>query len=296
MRPVFGQTGQLQPSWKQGSCRIDLVDGALAITSPYDADFVAALKAAIPGSDRKWDGNSKRWMVSVAFGSQLQRLVEQHYNETVSLPQATGRAPVNEMRLLDVRYLGAAKSREDGIETAYGWCQGQWSVIFPKAILLDWFGQTSRPDEAQTLYGVLGVTAGVDAAQIKSAWKRLARTWHPDVSKEPGSREQFQAIQQAYEILSDTIKRGKYDAGLAFEAMSKAHSHRRDSDYAVVSRVEWRAPLRCGLILCEGQSRLGRFVVAKIIQWADVVDSQGRVLVTTWAAGDDKFTEAWVTA
>lgn len=296
MRPIFGQTGQLAPSWKQGSCRIDLVDGALAITSPYDPSFVAALKAAIPGSDCKWDGTSKRWMVSPAFGSQLQRLVEAHYNETVSLPQATGRAPLNEMRLLDVRYLGAAKSREDGIETAYGWANGEWSAIFPKSVLLSWFGQTSRPDEAQTLYGVLGVSQSVAAVELKSAWKRLARTWHPDVSKEPGSREQFQAIQQAYEILNDTIKRGKYDAGLAFEAMSKAHSTAKDrfADSYHAAIHEWRAPLRCGLILVEGQSRLGRFVVSKVLQWADIVDSEGRVLVTTWAAGDDKFSESWI--
>jgi hypothetical protein len=269
--------------------RIDSIDGALAVVSPYNPHFVDALKLVIPSTDRKWDGGRKVWLVSPAYGSQLQRLIEQHYSETVALPEATGRAPLNEMRLLDVRYIGAAKSREDGTETAYGWSAGQWSVIFPKPVLLEWFGQTQRPDESNTLYGVLGVSQNVDAIELKKAWKRLARTWHPDVSKEPGSVEQFRAIQEAYEILSSPQKRGKYNAGLQFEAASKAHTPRH-----TVSQNEWRSPLRCGLILVEGQSRLGRFVVSKIAAWQDIVNSKGETLITTWGAGEDNFTEAWV--
>jgi len=277
-------------------CRIDLVGGALAITSPYDPAFVAALKATIPGSDRKWDGDSKRWMVSVDFGSQVQRLITAHYGVTVSLPQATGRAQTNEMRILDLRYLGACKSREDGTETAYGWVGGQWGAIFPKAILLEWFGQTARPDEAQTLYGVLGVSQSVDEVELKKAWKRMARSYHPDICKEPGATEQFHLVQAAYEVLGDPIKRGKYNAGLQFEALSKAHS-RGDVEFYQVGKSSWtkeyRSPLRCGLILVEGQPRLGRFVVSKILQWTDIVNERGEILVTSWGAGDDHFTETW---
>lgn len=294
MKPVFGQPYQPLLS----TCRIDLVDGALAITSPYDPAFVAALKAQIPASDRKWDGGSKRWMVSPSFGSQLQRLIERHYGVTVSLPQATAQTQTSEMRLLDVRYIGAAKTREDGSESAFGWSSGEWSVIFPKPVLLEWFGQTARPDEAQTLYGVLGVSQDTDSAGLKAAWKRLARTWHPDTSKEPGSKEQFQAIQEAYQILSNEGMRAKYDAGLAFEALAKAHS-KRERDFDVMLggsgwAKQWYCPLRCGLILAEGQNRLGRFVVSKILQWADLTNERGEVLVTTWVTGDDKFKETWV--
>lgn len=286
MRPIFGQALHTQAA----TCRIDLVDGALAITSPYDPAFVAALKTVVPGTDRKWDGARKQWLVSVDYGSQLQRLVAQHYGVRVSLPNATGRAPLNEMRLLDVRYLGAAKSRDDGSETAYGWSNGGWSVIFPKSVLMEWFGQTQRPGEAPTLYGVLGVSQSVEAAELKKAWRRLVLQWHPDTAKEPGAKEQFIAIQEAYQVLSDAVKRGRYDAGLQFEAMTKAHT-----PHAVSHSNEWRAPLRCGLILVEGQARLGRFVVSSIKQWADIVNSRGEVLVTSWAAGDDTFSENWVT-
>jgi DnaJ-domain-containing protein 1 len=291
MRPTFGQP--LSGIVNNSNCRIDLVDGALAVTSPYSDTFVAQLKAAIPASDRKWDVASKRWMVSPSFANRLQGLILLHYGVTVSLPQATGRAPQNEMRLLDVRYIGAAKQREDGTETAFGWSAGAWSVIFPKGVLLEWFGQTARPDEAITLYGVLGVSQSADTVELKQAWKRLARSYHPDVCKEPGATEQFHAIQNAYEILGNETKRAKYNAGLQFEAMSKAHTPGAKR-YEIHS--EWRSPLRCGWLLVEGQARLGRFVVSKVIQWQDITNDSGMVLVTSWAAGDDTFKESWVTA
>jgi len=275
-------------------CRVDLVNGALAITSPYDANFVAALKATIPGSDRKWDPDSKRWMVSTAFGSQVKQLIQQHYGIAVSLPERTGEPTASELRLLDVRYLGAAKGRDDGSETAFAWANGGWNVIFPKKVLLEYFGQTARPDESPTLYGVLGVSQSADPAELKAAWKRLARTWHPDISKEPGSAEQFRAIQEAYEVLGNPTMRAKYNAGLVFEALAAAHSKKGENQ--VSSRVEWRAPLRCGLILVEGNARLGRFIVTKIVQWADLTDGRGNVLVTSWALGNDTFTEAWIPA
>lgn len=292
MRPTFGQMTHRQ----RDTCRIDLVGGALAITTPYNEAFKMALKATVPVTDRQWEPNTKRWLVSADYGSQVKRLIERHYGETVSLPDLHSAPQAIETKILDVRYIGAAKAREDGTETAYGWSNGGWTVIFSKAVLLEWFGQTSRPGEAHTLYAVLGVSQSVDAAELKSAWKRMARTWHPDVSREPGSAEQFRAIQEAYQTLSDEGKRGRYDAGLQFEAMSKK-ALRGPSDWDVVSigKNEWRSPLRCGLILVEGQERLGRFVVSSIQQWADIPNERGEVLVTSWAAGDDTFTESWVT-
>lgn len=286
MRPIFGQTLHSQAA----QCRIDAVNGALAITSPYDPNFVAALKATIPASDRKWDGGRKQWMVSVDYGSQLQRLVSQHYGVTVSLPEQHSAPTASEMRILDVRYLGACKTREDGGETAFGWANGGWSVIFPKATLLEWFGQTSRPDEAQTLYGVLGVSQDATYEIIRKSWKRLILQWHPDRAKELDAPEQFRAIQEAYEVLGDPNKRAKYNAGLQFEAMTKAHG----GGYKKVSQSDWRAPLRCGLILAEGQQRLGRFIVSRILQWEDVVNAAGETLVTTWPVGADHFEERWI--
>jgi curved DNA-binding protein len=60
-------------------------------------------------------------------------------------------------------------------------------------------------------YQTLGVEPGAGEAEIKTAYRRLARKHHPDVSKEPGAEERFKAINEAYEALRDPDKRAAYD-------------------------------------------------------------------------------------
>lgn len=60
-------------------------------------------------------------------------------------------------------------------------------------------------------YDVLGVPRSAGADEIRSAHRRLARQYHPDLNKDPGAGERFNEVQRAYEILSDPEKRKKYD-------------------------------------------------------------------------------------
>jgi curved DNA-binding protein len=60
-------------------------------------------------------------------------------------------------------------------------------------------------------YETLGVEPGAGDAEIKSAYRRLARKYHPDVSKEAGAEEKFKAVNEAYEALRDPSKRAAYD-------------------------------------------------------------------------------------
>ena len=60
-------------------------------------------------------------------------------------------------------------------------------------------------------YNVLGVEPGAGEAEIKTAYRRLARKYHPDVSKESGAEETFKAVNEAYEALRDPQKRAAYD-------------------------------------------------------------------------------------
>ena len=60
-------------------------------------------------------------------------------------------------------------------------------------------------------YAVLGVSRGASADEIRSAYRRLARQYHPDVSGAPDAAARFKEITQAYEILSDPEKRQRYD-------------------------------------------------------------------------------------
>ena len=60
-------------------------------------------------------------------------------------------------------------------------------------------------------YDVLGVGRSASAADIKRAYRKLARKHHPDVNKDPGAVDKFKEATEAYEVLSDEKKRGMYD-------------------------------------------------------------------------------------
>src|SRR5690349_223714 len=60
-------------------------------------------------------------------------------------------------------------------------------------------------------YEILGVKAEASEAELKSAYRKLARKYHPDVSKEAGAEDKFKAVNEAYEALKDPDKRKAYD-------------------------------------------------------------------------------------
>ena len=60
-------------------------------------------------------------------------------------------------------------------------------------------------------YETLGVTRGADAEEVKRAYRKQARKYHPDVSKEKNAEEKFKNVQEAYEVLKDSEKRAAYD-------------------------------------------------------------------------------------
>lgn len=64
---------------------------------------------------------------------------------------------------------------------------------------------------ARDYYEVLGVSRSADQEEIKRAYRRLARRYHPDVNKEEGAEEVFKEINRAYEVLSEPEIRARYD-------------------------------------------------------------------------------------
>jgi DnaJ-class molecular chaperone len=60
-------------------------------------------------------------------------------------------------------------------------------------------------------YDILGVSKSASASDLKSAYRKLALKWHPDRNKESGAEAKFKEINEAYEVLSDSGKKAKYD-------------------------------------------------------------------------------------
>lgn len=161
--------------------------------------------------------NATRWTAFAVAGSQPDTPARRLATPPVALPTtaALSAASANDGRL---SYSAAATTAA----AAAGLAAGAWArrrTHRPSRGFVGTSGSTSgfsRPAgvvarRAGDFYETLGVSRGASEKDIKSAFRKLARQWHPDVNKEPGAQEKFQEIARAYEVLSDSQKRQRYD-------------------------------------------------------------------------------------
>ena len=66
--------------------------------------------------------------------------------------------------------------------------------------------------DGDDFYQILGVPRDASQEDIQRAYRKLARTYHPDVNKEPGAEDRFKEVSEAYDVLSDPETRQRYDA------------------------------------------------------------------------------------
>ncbi len=277
---------------------VKMNDGSVAFFSSYDPGLVQALKDEIPWQERRWNPEQKCWQVSPQHAQTLIDLSSRYLHVTAEVQGnmfATSSAPVIE--LLKLEYLGAAKERDSGDMTAFGWVDGGWNAVFPLKVLKSWFAFNDDDDEptaAPTLYAVLGIQTDVPGAALKKAYRRAVKQWHPDVCREPNAAEQFKRIQVAYETLRNPQMRRRYDAGLTFQkTVKKPQVQRGGSNVFAQAFNAWRPPLRCGWVMVEAVSSLGRFNVSSVLSWEDI-EHQGKTMISTWPRGADKFRVEWL--
>jgi curved DNA-binding protein len=79
--------------------------------------------------------------------------------------------------------------------------------------------------EYKDYYKILGVASGADKASIKKSYRKLARKYHPDVSKEADAEARFKEVSEAYNVLKDDEKRASYDElGSNWQAGQEFHT------------------------------------------------------------------------
>ena len=81
-------------------------------------------------------------------------------------------------------------------------------------------------DDERSHYDVLGVTADATQKDIKRAYRRLAKTHHPDVSGKPNAASRFRRVNEAYRVLVSPLSRSEYDRERL--ARSERMSHDRE--------------------------------------------------------------------
>ena len=77
-------------------------------------------------------------------------------------------------------------------------------------------------------YQIMGVARDASAKDIKLAYRRLARKYHPDINKQPNAEEQFKTLGEAYEVLKDPEKRKAYDAGELYQSQFNQQQPNQD--------------------------------------------------------------------
>ena len=277
----FSQTTRRNSGFSSGGSvtHITAENGALKIVSPFNRQFVDRLKAEIPGTARKWEFQQKCWYVSTAYAKQIKTIIDECYGGDVQMPYvAAGNLEAFKITFV-ADYVANCKA-----DAASVWCENGWNAKIPENILREFFG--AKPENDGTFYGLLGCDQAATGEEIKRAYKRAARLWHPDLCRETNAREMFEQVKAAYDVLIVPESRNKYNAGLFFERIAKTGGQ---SNYKAVSFVP---PMRCGKLTVTAKKDLGMLIVEKIHDWTDITNEIGQTMVSFWS--DNQVSVLWV--
>lgn len=280
--------------------------GGVAIQTPKNYQFTNEIKQ-IPSMLRSF--SMPYWIFDHSLKSDVSRLIEIYFNQKVVWPELINWTAQIEEHAFDIEYIGKTKERDNnalGNRYASGRVGGYWTVTLTEDALKTWFNIADKEDnqpppsiEDQSYYEILGISQAATAEEIKKAYRQMARVWHPDVNKEEEAESRFKMINEANQVLNDSMKRKRYDAGLKFERDSKiAESKSKKSfyrDFSLEDKWGYRSPLTCGRITAKGYwSKPGKFTITSIVDWSDITDATGKIMVSYWNRNTNDVTINWI--
>jgi len=292
-----GFSGRTQHSDCQLIMSPDLPN-TLEFSMPGSDGLFSELRASFPWEFARWDKRKQAFLVWAddQYAARIAQLVEKYFRVKLAIPKIPMESVIS-TRIIDVVYIGAAKSRGWTDETSLGWVDsetspsakgtGDWEVILPRLVMMKWFGETADPLKATTLFSVLGVSSAATDAEVKSAYRTMSRQWHPDLCKEAGAADRFRKIKEAYDFLQDPAKRKRLAASLALVRTLPMNAA------TVPPPQAYRSPLRNGRMKVKGEPVAGRFLVQEILKWDQIVNGAAQTLVTFWEPGAESFTRVW---
>uniref|UniRef100_A0AC35U5C2 DnaJ homolog subfamily C member 16 n=1 Tax=Rhabditophanes sp. KR3021 TaxID=114890 RepID=A0AC35U5C2_9BILA len=99
------------------------------------------------------------------------------------------------------------------------------AVLFQLTILANVLANFEDP------YKALGISRSSSSKEIKRAYKNLAKEWHPDKNDSPDASEKFMAVQRAYEVLNDPLRKERFDKFGTFEEDNGRGHHQRNGHF-----------------------------------------------------------------
>lgn len=112
-------------------------------------------------------------------------------------------------------------------------------------------------DDPKGYYSQLGVASSASAEAIKAAYRQLAKKLHPDIDRDAGAKARFQAVSEAYSVLSDPELRGAYDALRYANPASSPRDHSEEVEPICCSR--------CGRVTAQPRSLVFYRVISLIL-------------------------------
>jgi DnaJ-domain-containing protein 1 len=254
--------------------------------SQYDPVLIQRLKIDIPPSGRKpiyHNGRFSHWVINKQYLTQLESITGKSFSH---LKTAVNTTPST--KLFRVEYIGQIKDR-GGEMSAMGLIDSNWSIVFPENVLKSWFTGKDDNLNISTFYTTLNVKQSASDREIKSAWRKMLRRYHPDINKDNDADDMTIKINDAYNILRNPQKRKKYDAGLKLQLLAT-----RSKDYSAFGKTSnFTIPIRCGMILCKCIQSAGRNLVDEILEWVDIVEN-GKTLITSWDKQLNQIKREWI--